>query len=165
MCIRDRHYLILMDRYSGWPLVKPLKKLDTAAVTMVLDDWFLEHGKPVNLRSDGGPQFRKEFVQWCKNQNINHQLSSAYNPQSNGHAEVGVREMKNLLAKTKNYKDFRHALREWRNTPRYDGLSPAAPEAYQRISYEKFKEHEARRGQRQEKEKNEPINLHASSSL
>ena len=75
--------------------------------------------------------------------------------------------MKNLLAKTKNYKDFRHALREWRNTPRYDGLSPAqwlyghrqrteavaAPEAYQRISDEKLKEHEARRGQRQEKEK------------
>ena len=69
---------------------------------------------------------------------------------------MGVREMKNLLA-----------LREWRNTPRYDGLSPsqwltghhqltdvvAAPEAYRRISDTELKEHEDRRGHRLEKEK------------
>ena len=30
------HYLVLMDRYSGWPLVQPLKKLDTSAVTTIL---------------------------------------------------------------------------------------------------------------------------------
>ena len=55
---KGTHYLILMDCYSGWPLVKPLRKLDTAAVITVLEDWFLEFGKPINLRSDGGPQFR-----------------------------------------------------------------------------------------------------------
>ena len=42
-----------------------------------------------------------------------------------GHAECGVREMKHLLGKTKSYEKFRFTLREWRNTPRYDGLSPA----------------------------------------
>ena len=75
--------------------------------------------------------------------------------------------MKNLLPKTKTYKAFRHALCEWRNTPRYDGLSPsqwltshhqrngviAAPEAYKRISDTELKEHEHRRGHRLEKEK------------
>ena len=157
-----------MDRYSGWPLVKPLRKLDTAAVITVLEDWFLEHGKPINLRSDGGPQFRREFDHWCKQEKINHELSSAYHHQSNGHAEVAVREMKNLLAKTGgNFKEFRRALREWRNTPRFDGLSPAqwlmgyrqrteaiaAPAAYQKISDTQLKLHESLRGKQYEKVK------------
>ena len=75
--------------------------------------------------------------------------------------------MKSLLAKTKNFKAFRHALREWRNTPRFDGLSPsqwltgrrqrteavAAPEAYQRINDADVQAHEARRGHRHEQVK------------
>ena len=75
--------------------------------------------------------------------------------------------MKSLLAKTKDYKAFKHALREWRNTPRFDRLSPsqwlagqcqrteivAAPEAYRRIIDSEIQEHEARRGQRQEQVK------------
>ena len=75
--------------------------------------------------------------------------------------------MKNLLAKTKTYKAFRYALCEWRNTPRYDGLSPsqwltghrqrtevvAAPKAYRRISNTELKEHEDWRGHRLEKKK------------
>ena len=94
------HYLVLVDRYSDWPMMKPLKKLNTAAVTTILDDWFLEMGKPVKLRCDGGPQFCTEFDNWCKDQQIIHELSSPYNHQSNGHAEVAVQDMKNLLAKT-----------------------------------------------------------------
>ena len=75
--------------------------------------------------------------------------------------------MKSLLAKTKNFRAFRHALREWRNTPRFDGLSPsqwltgrrqrteavAAPEAYQRINDADVQAHEARRGHRHEQVK------------
>ena len=161
------HYLVLVDRYSGWPMVKPLKKLNTTAVTTILHDWFLDMGKPVNLRSDGGPQFRQEFEDWCKDQCINHELSSPYNHQSNGHAEVAVREMKNLLAKTGTYPKFRLALREWRNTPRFDGLSPAqwltghrqrteaiaTPKAYQRVTDEQLKTHMDRRGQVQSQTK------------
>ena len=76
--------------------------------------------------------------------------------------------MKYLLEKSKTYKKFKHALREWRTTPRNDRLSPAqwltshrqrtdlvaAPEAYMRVSDSKFKEHEARRGHRLRHEKN-----------
>ena len=40
--LNGTHYLVLMDRYSGWPLVKPLKKLDTTSVTSTLEDWFLD---------------------------------------------------------------------------------------------------------------------------
>ena len=75
--------------------------------------------------------------------------------------------MKHLLGKTASYDKFRFALREWRNTPRYDGLSPAQwlygrrqrteavaiPQAYKRITEEEFSEHEARRGKRMKKDK------------
>ena len=41
------HYLILADRYSGWPMVKRLTKLNTKYITTILDDWFIDMGKPV----------------------------------------------------------------------------------------------------------------------
>ena len=75
-------------------MVKQLKKLNTKSITTILDDWFIDMGKPVRLRSDGGPQFRSEFENWAKKENITHELSSPYHHQSNGHAEVTVREMK-----------------------------------------------------------------------
>ena len=120
------HYLILADRYSGWPMLKRLTKLNTKSITTILDDWLIDMGKPVRLRSDGGPQFRSEFEDWAKKENITHELSSPNHHQSNGHAEVTVREMKHLLTKTeRNWQKFRLALREYRNTPQFDGLSPS----------------------------------------
>ena len=67
--------------------------------------------------------------------------------------------MKHLLEKTSSWEEFRIALREYRNTPRHDGLSPsqwlfgrrqrteipALPTAYDRISDDVLAEHEARR--------------------
>ena len=111
---KGMHYLVIVYRYSGWPLVKPLKKLDTTAMTSTLEDWFLDYGKPVDIRSDGGPQFRPEFDIWYQEQKIKHQSSSAYNHQSNGHAEVAVREMKHSFKKTGSFMESRRALREWR---------------------------------------------------
>ena len=87
---KGTQYLILVNRYSGWPLVRLLTKLDTGAVILILTDWFLEHGKPISIRSDGGPQFQSEFTLWCENKVIRQELSSAYHHESNGHAECGV---------------------------------------------------------------------------
>ena len=154
-----KEHLILADRYSGWPNVKPLKKLDTTAIIKILTDWFIDMGKPERIRTDGGPQFRSEFTAWCKKVGIIHELSSAYHHESNGHAENAVREMKKLLAKTSNFMEFRRALREFRNTPRFDNLSPAQwlfgrrqrtdvpalPQAYERLSNEEIRFFEAQR--------------------
>ena len=145
-------------------MVKQLTKLNTKSITAILEDWFIDMGKPVRLRSDGGPQFRSEFEDWAKKENITHELSSPYHHQSNGHAEVTVREMKHLLTKMeRNWQKFRLALREYRNTPRFDGLSPsqwltgyrqrtdapAAPSAYERITDEQLKSHLDLRGKEQ----------------
>ena len=44
--LNGMHYLVLMDRYSGWPLVKPLKKLDTGKVRIYS---FTTHHKHITL--------------------------------------------------------------------------------------------------------------------
>lgn len=116
----------MIDRYSGWPCVSPLARTDTQSVIACLGDWMMDFGIPVSLRTDGGPQFRSEFHKWCEELKIVHELSSAYYPISNGHAEAGVKSMKMLLEKHKcDWVAFRQALLHWRNMPRADGLSPA----------------------------------------
>jgi hypothetical protein len=163
---QKRHeYLNFVDRYSGWPMVKLLKRLDTEAIIAILDYWFLDHGKPVSIQSDGRPQFLEKFKAWCDSQHINHELSSAYHHGSNGHPECAVREMKHLLGKTNTFLEFRRGLMEYRSTPWYDGLSPAQGyygrqqrtdavallSAYDRISDAKLAEHEARREEKMKK--------------
>lgn len=119
-------WLVMVDRYSGFPFAKRLTRTATSDVTKILLEWFLEWGYPSVIRSDGGPQFRAKFVDFCKENNITHELSSPYNPRSNGLAESAVKNMKHLLKKCHADKScFRSALLEWRNVPRADGISPA----------------------------------------
>ena len=98
---------------------------------------------------------------------IKHELSSSYNPQSNGHAEQAVKTVKSLLKKTDTFDEFKVALTEWRNTPRFDGLSPAqwflgyrqrtatpaASRAYNRVTDEKLAQHANRGGMRRKSKK------------
>ena len=119
-------WITLVDRYSGFPFAHRLTSTTTSAVTKVLREWFMEWGIPSVIRTDGGPQFRSEFRDFCKKLSIEHELSSPYNPRSNGLAEAAVKNMKTLLKKCSYDKqDFREALLEWRNVPRADGVSPA----------------------------------------
>ena len=159
--IGQNFYLILADRYSGWPEVARMKKTATSDVTNELQQWFIQHGKPLEIRHDGGPNVDSdEFDKWCNSQGIKHDTSSAHYPQSNGHAEATVKSMKYLLQKhNENWDTFQDALREWRNTKRSDGLSPAEwylgrrqrthaaahPSSYERINDASFAEHESRR--------------------
>jgi len=121
-----KNYLVVVDRYSGFPWVSKLSQLDTAAVTGVLQAIFNDFGYPEYIRSDGGPQFRDKFSRWCKSINAIHKQSSPYNPQSNGLAEAVVKNMKRLVVACRESKgDLKEALLEWRSTPRTDGVSPA----------------------------------------
>ena len=118
------HWLVMVDRFSGFPFLHRLRSLDTSAITKQLDQWFCLFGVPVLLRSDGGPQFRTQFGVFCLEKGIGWELSSPYNSQSNGLAEAAVKAMKRLvLAVDSNL--LPHAIQEWRNTPRADGISPS----------------------------------------
>ena len=120
------HYLVLVDHFSGFTFVHRLTSLKTSAITSKLLEWFQDHGFPMTFRTDGGPQFRQPFKDFCHQHDILHELSSPYNPQSNGLAESAVKSMKYLLDKCQgDMVAFRQSLAEWRNTPRSDGFSPA----------------------------------------
>ena len=119
-------YIVMVDRFSGYFFVERLRKTATDDIIRKLRDWFLEHGFPTVIRTDGGPQFRSGFNAFCTQHHIEHETSSPYNPQSNGLAESAVKNAKYLLKKCTNEgSSFREALLEWRNLPRADGLSPA----------------------------------------
>ena len=85
----------------------------------------------MKLTTDGGPQFSsRDFANFCNRWGIDHDPSSPYHHQSNGHAEAAVKACKWLVAKTTkrgnlNTDEFKEALLEFRNTPREDGVSPA----------------------------------------
>ena len=98
-----------------------------------LRNYFARFGVPVELSSDGGPEFAagvtKKFLdRW----GVAHRSSSAYNPQSNGRAEVAVKTAKRLLRSNTgpsgslNTDAFLKAMLQLRNTPDPDcNLSPA----------------------------------------
>ena len=119
-------YLVMVDRYSGFPFCQKLRNTATADVTAVMTSWFVDFGWPRSIRSDYGPQYRSEFDEFCLKNNIVHEVSSAFNARSNGLAESAVKSTKYLLAKCLEQKqDFKAALQEFRNCPRTDGASPA----------------------------------------
>ena len=119
-------YLVTMDRYSGYIFVDKLTQISTSDITGILNRIFTEYGFPERLRSDGGPQFRSVFKDFCKKNAIVHEKSSPYYARSNGHAESGVKIAKYLLRKTKGNKErFRQALFDWKNTPKDNGPSPS----------------------------------------
>jgi len=119
-------WIAMVDRYSGYTWAKQMKSTSTKATTAIIENWLNMFGLPTSIRTDGGPQFRTEFREWCESKGIRHKVASAYNPNSNGLAEAAVKSTKYLVEKCKATKeDFGAALLEARCTPRADGVSPA----------------------------------------
>ena len=115
----------MVDRYSGYTWATKLTSLTTSAILSHLRTWFRAAGWPDSIRSDGGPQFRSEFAEFCSRNGIRHELASAHNPRSNGLAEAAVKSIKGLLAKCFETKEcFEDAHFSWLITPREDGTSP-----------------------------------------
>jgi len=123
----SKDYLVVADEFSGYPFCVRLHKTATSNVLNALSDLIATFGYPKFIRSDGGPQFRSEFQDFCKAHDIRHELSAPYHPQSNGLAESAVKVCKHLLEKCDgNWNEFTQRLLEWRNTPRSIGeKSPA----------------------------------------
>ena len=59
--LRGKNYLCMTDRFSGNCWVEPLRSTTTSTITDKLTNWFLELGIPSLIRTDGGPQFRRDL--------------------------------------------------------------------------------------------------------
>ena len=135
--LEGHHYLVIADRLTGWTEVKLVRRNSVTSgskgLCMALRSMFVTFGVPVEISSDGGPEFTaRETDNFLKTWGVRHRLSSAYHAQSNGRAELAVKSTKRLLRENVgpngdlNTDKFVQALLMKRNTPDPDcRLSPA----------------------------------------
>lgn len=115
-------YLVLVDRFSNWPVVTTSRDGATG-LTQMLRDTFSTFGIPDTLTSDGGPEFASHTTRaFLANWGVHHRISSAYHPHANCRAEVAVKTMKRLIAGNTGpggtlSGKFHKALLQYRNGP------------------------------------------------
>lgn len=131
--INGRHFLILVDGFSGWPHVVAFRDTNTTARRVVdhIRNFFSNVGAPLAFWSDNGPQFgASEFRNFLKDWGILALTSSPYYAQSNGRAESEINTMKSLIrgswtSGTFDEAKFAKSILIFRNAPRSGGASPA----------------------------------------
>ena len=133
--ITGHHYLVIVDRFSGWICVYHFGTNEATSATLIsiCRTLFTTYGVSEEFGSDGGPQLTSNsFQTFLKNWGVHHRLSSAEYPQSNGRAELGVKAAKRIIydnvssnGRIDNDKVAR-AILQYRNTPLPNfKLSPA----------------------------------------
>ena len=117
------HYLVIVDRYSNWPIVEKAKE-GAQGLVNALRQTFATYGIPDELSSDGGPEFVANVTgQFLQDWGVHHRLSSVAFPHSNCRAEIGVKTIKRLISGnvgkdgTINIDAFQQAILQYRNTP------------------------------------------------
>ena len=131
------NYLLAGDRLSGWVEIykaaSGTSQAGSDGLIAALRSLFATFGVPVELSSDGGPEFIADKTeQFLARWGVHHRNSSSYFPQSNGRAEVAVKKCKRLLMDnieangSLNNDKLLRALLQVRNTPDPDcNISPA----------------------------------------
>ena len=96
--IEGHNYLVIVDRYSGWPVVAKAARGNASELCSLFRHFFLTYGCSEECTTDGGRQFEStEFENFMKRWNCSHHITSTYNPHSNLLAELGVISMKRLI--------------------------------------------------------------------
>ena len=120
-------YLVIVNRYSGWPLLIKCKTETAAELISTLRTYFSTYGTPEQLASDGGPSYTASSTQrFLQDWGVTHRISSAYHPHSNLRAETAVKFMKRLIAQNTGPRGsldsdaFALPMLQYRNTPDRD---------------------------------------------
>ena len=61
--LKNTHYLLVIDYFSRFPVVKQLQSLHSLSIIKHLKDIFTEIGIPTSIVSDGGTQFTSQEFQ------------------------------------------------------------------------------------------------------
>ena len=80
---RGHKYLIILDYFSHFVVVKSLDRIDTAITIKLLLEVFAKHGIPNKIRCDRGSNFTSiDFTNFCSDLGITLSFSSSYHHQS-----------------------------------------------------------------------------------
>ena len=98
------YILLAVDYVSKWVEAIPTRTNDAKVVAQFLrNNIFSRFGTPRALITDNGTHLCNKVIdKVLKKYGVRHRTSLAYNPQSNGQAEVSNREIKYVLEKTVN---------------------------------------------------------------
>jgi transposase InsO family protein len=96
------HILVMVDYVSKWVEAMPCRKASTEeSIAMTKSVIFPRFGTRRILISEGGTHFtRKNFKKCLSKLGIEHRVSTAYHPQTNGQSETSNRQLKSNLIKT-----------------------------------------------------------------
>ena len=76
-------YLIILDHFSHFIVVKSLDRIDTATTIKFLLEVFADHGIPNKIRCDRGSNFTSiDFTNFCSDLGITLSFSSSHHHQS-----------------------------------------------------------------------------------
>ena len=108
-------YLICVDQWSRYPLYSKLQSTTSCFVLEFCQNGLICWVGPVRSGLMGAHSLAVNF-QICAKYQIRHEVSSPYNPQAYGLAELAVKTVKNMLKKClEEGEDVERALYEWRN--------------------------------------------------
>ncbi|GKT32223.1 putative enzymatic polyprotein [Aduncisulcus paluster] len=92
-----RYLLVLVDDFTRFTLIAPLKSVTVDETIIILRKWFSMFGKPYTLRSDGGKQFTGGRMQeWLKENVIEQKTTLPYDHEANGRVERINREIRKI---------------------------------------------------------------------
>ena len=104
---KNRYILVVIDNFSRFMFTKPLKSKETSATKKALTEVFEDMNraypdsvkKVKYLNTDDGPEWKGEFTQYLRNQNITRRRTLGGHPQQNGLVERSNGKLKMILAK------------------------------------------------------------------
>ena len=118
-------FLIVVDVFSKYIIVRKLPNSTSAAVCIELSMIVTELGLPHIIRSDNGPCYNsREFQQFLQCYSIKHQTSNPNHPRSNRFVERIVGVTKKLMDKAgKEGKPWISGLFDYRVTPQSGSIA------------------------------------------
>jgi transposase InsO family protein len=129
--IEGKYCFAVIDDCSRYCLgLFDLNKLSTIAITKILDNLFLVHGKPREILTDNGNVFglkskHSRFDRWCRGRGIKHIRTAIHSPTTTGKVERFFKTLSSELNFCKCPEDFRMRYNHFRPHLSLENKSPS----------------------------------------
>ena len=97
----NRYVLVISDHFTKYTKAVPMKDQTAETVARVLmTNWILDHGEPMQLHSDQGRNFESKLIEeFCKLHGIEKSRTTPYHPQADGQVERFNKTLIDLICK------------------------------------------------------------------